>query len=399
MSINDNPEPRTARQAMLDQVFGHDCTERDLFASVSFPGDLKGHFRALIEEGKSIAELEIEVLGQPDKPKSSTSLLSNLIALNLPHYKPFSRGIQALMGDKAHYQKAIGYALANHNDYLKMTDGFFCMPSLDIDHLPPVSELGHLPNYCRNEDGQLRSYQELRTLIHLREDSYVLVLSAIANLDSEAVKALSECMPRHVVFGILRNQMKQCSDATLEAAFGHFFHQRTHVTFMAEMKRLMESTFSTCDDFEQAFWPEASKFSIDKMVADALKQTYSKLPQMVAMLQVFRRRGIDLHPGLVLCEKEEADYFDVLDKLPDLAERQRFIMDVIAKRSKVEDWADREEDLSVLLLDIPLEVLTQHPEADLLLQHLFEGTGDKSIFKLIGDKKYKGRALEMALGL
>jgi hypothetical protein len=193
--------------------------------------------------------------------------------------------------------------------------------------------------------------------------------------------------------------MKQCPGSDLEEAFGHIFAQRTHVTFMAEMKRLMSSNFSTCADFEKAFWSGASSFAIDQMVADAVKPTYSKLPQMVAMLQVFRQRGIDLYPGLMLCEKKEADYFDALNCLPDVAERQRFIMDVIAWRSKLDDWHDREEDLSVLLLDIPLETLMQHQEADLLLQHLYEGTGDKSILKLIADKQYKGRSLEAALGM
>jgi hypothetical protein len=100
----------------------------------------------------------------------------------------------------------------------------------------------------------------------------------------------------------------------------------------------------------------------------------------------------------VLAERGEGRYFDELAEPPDLLIRHTLIMDVIGKRAKLQKTVS-EQDLSALLLDIPLDTLMAHRDSDLLLKHIYKGTHDKQILKLIQDKQFKGQMLGDQLGL
>lgn len=392
MSMTDHSAPaRLAYLSNLAKVFEHGHTKVSVFSANQFPADLLEIFASLVTDSKRIEELEAQFFG-------AVYVKFGDVVAGTSH-KHFVAGIVALLGSKEHYPAALRYIKANCGEYLCRSRGLFNGKKLAVDTLPLVSTLATLPNYCRNEDGSLRGEDGLRGLMMGAEDCFVLVLSAIANRDSRAISVLAECMPPEQVFGILKEQMKQCPGIGLEEAFGHFFEQKTHVVFLAEMKGLMESTSSTRADFEAAFWSGASSYAIDKLVSEAVQLSLKRSPQLRLMLEVFRDRGVDFYPGLVMRQKDESHYLDAASSPPDLLSRQTFVMDVIAGRAKIELAGHRMDDLSVLLLDIPLETIKSHPDADLVLQHMYQGTKDKSVLRHIKDKFIKGRLLEDSLGM
>jgi hypothetical protein len=392
MPMPDNTAPAApAYLSNLAQVFKHGHTKVNVFTADQFPADLLEIFASLVADGTRIKKLEAQFFGD------GYAKFGDVVART--SHKHFVAGIQALLGSKDHYQAALRYIRANCEAYLCRSQGLFNARKLEIDTLPLVSTLvGGLPNFCRNDDGSLRSEADLGGLIMAKTDTFVLVLSAIANRDSPAIEALAECIPPEQVFGILKDQLKNCPGIGLEEAFGHFFEQKTHVVFLAEMKALMASESSSRADFEAAFWPGASTVALDRFVSDALESSISPNPQRAIMLEVFREHGVDLYPGLVLSEKGMAHYLDAVTAPPELSKRQAYIMDVIASRAKI-NGSFHEEDVSALLRDIPVEILKKHPDAQYLFQELYRGTKDKSLLKHIENPRFKGKALEDSLGM
>jgi hypothetical protein len=381
---------RPAYLRELSKIFNHSHPEVSVFSADQFPADLMEVFVAMVTDSRPIKELETLLAGD-----FNATLSDHMACLS---GQPFVAGLVALLGSKDHYTAALSYIKTHSEEYLCLSHGLFNAVLLTVNSLPLVADLHKLPNYCRKEDGTLRSGGDLRGLIMATEDCFVLVLSAISNRDSEALLVLAECMPSEQVFGILKDQMKQCPGIGLEEEFGHFFEQQTHVVFLALMKGLMASTSSSRADFEAAFWPGASSVALDRFVSEAVGEFMSLNPQMAFLLEVFRERGVDLYPGLVLSEKGFAHYLDAVTAPPDLSTRHGFIMDVIAKRAKIQGGF-REDDMSALLRDIPVETIKSHPDADMLFQDLYRGTQDRSILKHIKNTKFKGHALEESLGM
>lgn len=392
----DEAKGRTPYERMIVEAFHHNFTGLSIYSAEHFPAELRDIFLFLVEEDRPIGDLESHCFGGILEEWEFVRFMGQ--GKNRPHYRAFVAGIKSLLGDKDHCHKAMRYIVANFDRYTQMSQGFFDEVTKSIDQLPEACNICRLPNYCRNEDDSLIGKKTLSKLIQTKSDSDVLLLSAIVNLDLEAVRLLADVVSSDRVFGVLRRQMIGSPGIGLEQAFGHFFKERNHVVFLAEMKQLMESSKSSKADFERAFWAGASSQVIDELVSKAVKFDLNRKPQMELMLQVFRANQVDFYPGLLLNEKGQGFYFDALNDMPDLATRQEFIMDVIVKRAKSRKLAS-DQDLSVLLLDIPLEKLQSHKYSDELLKYLYMGTKDTDVLKVIQDKKFRGDMLGDQIGL
>jgi hypothetical protein len=393
---NDQTKGRTPYECMIVEAFHHNFTGLSIYSAEQFPVELRDIFLFLVEEYRSISDLESHCFGGIIEEWEFNRFHDQV--KSRPHHRAFVAGIKSLLGDKDHYHKAIRYIIDNFDRYTQMSKGFFDEVSKSIDQLPDAASICRLPNYCRNEDGSLIGKKTLSKLIPSNSDNDVLLLSAIVNLDSEAVRLLADVFSSDRVFAVLRRQMIGSPGIGLEQAFGHFFKERNHVVFLAEMKQLMESSKSSKADFERAFWAGASSQVIDELVSKAVKLDLDRKPQMELMLQVFRANQVDFYPGVLLSEKGQGFYFDAFNDMPDLATRQEFIMDVIVKRAKSRKLAS-DQDLSVLLLDIPLEKLQSHKYSDELLKYLYMGTKDRDVLKVIQDKKFRGDMLGDQIGL
>jgi hypothetical protein len=236
-------------------------------------------------------------------------------------------------------------------------------------------------------------------------DTKVLLWSAMANMDAEALslltqnKRFSSANTETWLYSHIREQIQVCQNIDLKCAFSHLFKKRTHTIFLAEMKQLMSSPASTYSDFSTAFWPEASRTVIDNLVAEAVKSDTKEKPQMALMLHAFLDYGkVNLYPGLVKSRQGDGPYFDIVDALPDLATQQAYLMDAVVEQSKSQKIVYK-TDLSPLLCNIPLETLAAHKHSDALLKHLYQGTRDRRVLKLINDNQFRGQALEDQLGM
>jgi hypothetical protein len=389
----ENTAPQMSYRDQLVQVFTHDSSEVSVFSADGFPAELLEIFLSLVNEGRSLAEMESDYFEISGHDPSSLLGMTNLMCR--PHMKNFAFGMKAMLAHKDHCCKAIDYVLANTKLYKEGSKGLFDQPNRQLKRIPLVSSFPNLPNYCRAADGSLRSAQAISGMVLSPSDPDVLILSAIVNLDAEAVLLLTKYLESDRVYGILKAQIKDCPGMGLEEAFGHFLAKRTHVIYSAEMSQLMGSEHSTYEDYEKTFWPEASPLATDALVSKALGFSFDSQPSLVQMLNLFRDKGVDLYPGMILVDKGQPAYLDAIAEAPDLFIKQQAFMDFVVSR----DVMGSTQDHSVLLRDIPLDVISAHKSGQDLLKHLYLGTRDVSILPAIEDKKFRGDMLEDAMGM
>jgi hypothetical protein len=391
--ITENTPPHMNYREQLLAVFCHDITEVSVFSAESFPPALLAVFLSLVVEGRSLGEMESDYFEVSEHDPLSLLGMTNQISRH--HLKVFAMGMKALLAHKDHYCKAIDYLTANAKLYKEGSKGLFDQPNRKLKRIPLVSSFPDLPNYCRQADGSLRSAPAISQMVRSPSDSDVLILSAIVNRDSEAVSLLTKCLESDKVYGILKSQLKNCPDMGLEDAFGHILAKRTHVIYSAEMSQLMGSDQSTYEDYEKTFWPEASSIANDTLVSAALGFSFDSAPSKVNMLKMFRDKGVDLYPGMILVNKGQPAYLDAIAEAPDLFIKQQAFMDFVVSR----DAMGSTQDFSVLLRDIPLDRINAHKSGQDLLKHLYLGTRDARILPAIEDKKFRGKMLEDSLGM
>lgn len=377
----------------LIAVFCHDITEVSVFSAGGFPPALLEVFLSLVVEGRSLGEMESDYFEISEHDPLSLLSMTNQISRH--HLKVFAMGMKALLAHKDHYCKAIDYLTVNAKLYKEGSKGLFDQPNRKLKRIPLVSSFPDLPNYCRQADGLLRSAKTISQMVLSPSDSDVLILSAIVNRDSEAVSLLIKCLEPDKVYGILKRQLKECPGIGLEEALGHILATRTHVIYSAEMSQLMGSDHSTYEDYEKTFWPEASSMANDTLVSKALEFSFDSAPSLVNMLLLFKDKGVDLYPGMILENKGQPAYFDVVAEAPNLFIKQQAFMDFVAVRGVMGST----QDFSVLLRDIPIEMINAHKSGQELLKHLYLGTRDASILPAIEDKKFRGEMLEDSLGM
>lgn len=393
MTAEISPAQKPYRERLM-KAFWHTCNQVSVFSAEEFPPELLEIFVSLVEEGRSLAEMESDYFEISGHDPLSFMGMAN--QLSRPHMKNFAFGMKALLANKDHYCKAIDYVMANLKVYAQVSKGVFDEPNRKLKRMPLVSSFPDLPNFCRQADGSLRSQEAISELTRFSQaDPDVLILSAIVNRDSDAVTLLTKCLDSEKVYGILKGQILKCPGFGLDEALGHLLAKRTHVTYGAEMKQLMTSDFSTYEDYEKTFWPEASPFAIDTLVSNGFAVCFEREPSRERMLQLFKDKGVDLYPGMILASKGQPAYFDVLTDPPELSVKQQDIMDFVMSRAAMES----EQDLSILLKDIPLEVISAHKRGQDLLKHLFLGTRDKRTLPFIEDRKFHGKMLEESLGM
>jgi hypothetical protein len=388
-----SPAQKPYRERLM-KAFWHTHTEVSVFSAEEFPPELLEIFVSLVEEGRPLAEMESDYFEISGHDPLSFMGMAN--QLSRPHLKSFVLGIKALLAHKQHCCKAIDYVMANIKLYAEVSKGVFDEPNRKLKRMPLVSSFPDLPNFCRQADGSLRSQEAISELTRFSlADPDVLILSAIVNLDSDAVTLLTKCLESEKVYGILKGQIQKCPDFGLDEALGHFLAKRTHVIYGAEMKQLMTSDHSTYEDYEKTFWPEASPFAIDTLVSNGFAVCFEREPSRERMLQLFKDKGVDLYPGMILASKGQPAYFDVLTDPPELSDKQQVIMDFVMSRAAMES----EQDLSIMLKDIALEVIRDHKRGQDLLKHLYKGTRHKDVLKMIEDKQFRGQMLDDELGL
>jgi hypothetical protein len=397
------PASRTTEELMILEAFEHPHKVQDVFSVFDFPHGVRETFLALIEQGRSLYDLECEYLAIRGDDYPSVRSDSDITkGWTKTRYRAFSAGLKSLLGTPEYSALAVDYILNNLRSHRSMTQGTFDGGDKGkFEHLMTLSKEFPVANLCRDGDDKVRDAKVIDKLVYSRSDSYALLMSAIANRDSESITMLmsSQQFGRDLshadVLGVLRAQIKAHPGRGLEAAFGHFLDKKNNAMFIASMKSLCEQETSTKADFQRAFWLGADPFVIHQQVAEAVKFSYNRNPHLTFLLEVFRESGVDLYPGLILRSEGIGAYFDSFNDGKDLAHRNEYVMAFVARRI-----ADKQrQDLSALLIDIPLEALKAHPESEVLLKHLYLGTQDKFVLQAIEDKKFKGEMLEGALGL
>lgn len=394
---------RTDEEMMIIEAFEHPHKVKDVFTVHEFPQKARDTFLALVEQGRSLYDLEREYLAIRGEDHPYVTRDSDITkGWSKKRYVAFAAGLKSLLGTPMHTALAIDYILNNLRSHRTMTQGTFDGgEKSQFEHLMTLSDQHPVANLCRDKDGKVRDSKVIDKLVYTRSDSYALLMSAIVNKDPDSVTMLLSSkqflrdLSHAQVLSVLRAQIKAHPGRGLEAAFGCFLDKKNNAMFIANMNSLREQTDSTKADFQQAFWLGADLFVIHQQVAEAVEFSYNENPHLSFLLEVFRENGVDLYPGLILMEEGVGAYFDSFSDGKDLAHRNEYVMAFVAKR--ITD--KHRQDLSALLVDIPLEALKAHPQADALLKHLYSGTKEKAVLHAIEDKKFRGEVLEGALGL
>lgn len=397
-----NPTVHTAEELMIIEAFEHPHKVPDVFTVYEFPQSVRETFLALVEQGRSLYDLERHYLAIRGVDHPSVVSDSDITkGWSKTRYVAFAAGMKSLLGMPEHSALAVDYILNNLRNYQAMTQGTFDGVQSTFENIMSMMDICPVANLCRDRDGNVRYTKAINSLINAKSDSYALLMSAIANSDSESIKKLISCqqfsrdLSHADVLSILRAQIRAYPQRGLEEAFGHFLDQKNNAMFIANMKSLRSSTASTKEEFQRTFWLGADRFVLHQQVAEGLGFSYDLKPQLSLLLEVFRENGVDLYPGLILQAEGVGAYFDSFSDPLDLETRYSYMMTFVSDRI----YSKHRQDLSALLIDIPIETLKAHSQADTLLKHLYLGTRDKAVLNAIEDKQFRGEMLEDSLGL
>jgi hypothetical protein len=402
MSIH-TPVQHTAEELMIIEAFEHPHKVKDVFTVHEFPQSVRETFLNLVEQGRSLLDLENDYLALRGRDYPSVVSDSDITkGWTKARYVAFVAGMKSLLGTPEHSALAVDYLLNNLRNFRAMTkDGTFDGGKDTFELIMSVSDSHPVPNLCRDQEDKIRDEKVINSLIYSKSDCYAFLMSAIANRDSESVKRLIDChqfsrdLSHANVLGVVRDQIKAYPGRGLEAAFGHFLDQKNNAMFIANMKSLCSSTTSTKQDFLRSFWLGADRFVIHQQVAEAVRFSHDRNPQLSILLEVLRENNVDLLPGLIIQAEGIGAYFDSFNEPRDLEAGHKYIIEFVSDRI----IRKHRQDLSVLLVDIPIETLKVHPLAEMLLKHLYLGTRDKAVLNAIEDKQFRGEMLEDSMGL
>jgi hypothetical protein len=397
----ENAKKYTQYERMLIEAFEHPYRVPNVFAFIEIPLAIRDIYRAFFSTGIPIRELEDQYLALRSEVLPGSAEEQG----RRDRHKAFQSGLTALLGCPEHSALAMDYLLENRRAYVEIF-GFSFFDATDkagekFQWLVKSSVSHPVPNLLRDQHGRCREAALIDSLIYQQSDAYALLMSAVTNADAESVSLLQRCQQfnRYIsksdLLGVLTFQVKEFPDHGLKAAFRHYFDHKDNATFLARMNALCSSTEATKAEFRDAFWPGAVQYAIDQVVSNGLRFSYDCKPQIGYMLDVFKEQGVDFYPAVILHEEGYGVYFDATLKDFDLAARQDHLMGFVSKRLSGKAGSD----FSAMLVDIPWERLQAHRDADVLLKHLYQGTQDRNVLKLIEDKQFRGKTLEDQLGM
>lgn len=403
MAGNNQEIQYSVDEELLFGVFDYDFGGSGIFPSIFNPNvsqENKNAVLKVVAMGIPLAELD-DQYQKLRQLKDPLPLSEQKLSRSSKRYKSVTSVLQCLMGMPEHQHEVLSYVLANRAHYRKISQGMFGGHYNKFDSLLRKDPLSSFSNLCRDEKGKVLSPEAMDKLILTESDAHALLMSAVGNYDRAAIielmkgKIYGSFINRADTLSKVANQIRLFPDWGLQDALGPLLEQKTNALFMADMNRLYSTAGSTLDHFRAAFWPQASRSAVDKLVADALSSMQPNLERLGFLLQVCAENGVDFYPGIVQSTSGFGAYLDIDSESLSPADRNQEVMGYYLK--KTQSWSTPNV-LGSLLIGIPPKEIAAHPSSTRMLNDLYQLTKDKSLLTL-GDKKFNGMALEGDLGL
>jgi hypothetical protein len=332
---------------------------------------------------------------------------------NADHIRCFAGVMQCLLGTPEHKDEVMAYLRNDLSGWRTLSFGFLggrtmhgviggdpskhrasCAFSSLLKDRPGEA----IANLCRDQDGTVLSPQVFDQLLFIESDAHGFLMSAIANRDKEAIEGLL-CSATYLRFISREHTLMTVGDRInahpedLKESLGPLLRVRNHETVMTELKRMIDSRGGTTEQLTEVLWPDMSPMAVSHLVAYAINSKMSA-DSASCFLLACRKIGFDLYLGTIEARRGFGAALDALgstepgDKSAKLLENYLWLAGDETKEAQ----------LAPLLLDVSPEILAAHPQASTLLLHRYRITGEQSLLAL-GDRTFRGKALEEGLGL
>lgn len=370
---------------------------------------------AVIEAGLPMVSLLDDYVALAGKTNSMIKARAAFQSRNAEHIRCFSGVVQCLLGLPEYKDVVMAYLRNDLAGWRLMSFGFLggsgmhgvvggdpakhrasCVFSSLLDGSPddPIS------NLCRDQNGLVLSPEIFDQILLLESDAHGFLMSAIANLDREAVEGLL-CSGVYLRFISREHTLMRVGDNikghpewNLEESLGPLLAVKNHETAMTELKRMIDEKGAKVPQFLEMFWPEISPMAISHLVAYAIK-SMRDVDSAKNFLMSCVQGGFDLSLGILEARSGFGAALDALGRNNAQAENQMSSVEsylwFIAGGAKMIQ-------LAPILTSVPAEILASHAKAHDLLLDRYELTGEKELLAL-GGRKFRGKALEIDMGL
>jgi hypothetical protein len=369
---------------------------------------------AVIEAGHDMGRLLDTYVALAGQTNQYIKERAGLRSRNAEHIRCFTGVVQCLLGMPQYKDVVMAYLRNDLAGWRTLSQGFLggggmhgvvggdpskhrasCTFSSLLNRTPTAS----IANLCRDEHGLVLSPQVFDQLLFIESDAHGFLMSAIANRDKEAIEGLLcsgvylRFISREHTLMIVGNMINAHPEWELHEPLAPLILVRNHETAMTELKRMIDAKGITINQFAEMLWPEMSPMAVSHLVAYAIQSKASGDCASHFLLACLKM-GFDLHLGTV---EAKSGFGAALDALGNIG-RQDKSAELLESFLWFTGGGAKEDQLAPLLIAVSPETLATHPRASTLLMHRYRLTGEKSLLAM-GDRTFRGKALEDAIGL
>jgi hypothetical protein len=395
---------RSADEQMLINAF--ECIFDDvggypfIFSPASLNPENKQGLLALIGSGEPLhhaLDRYVRMEGA-DSPKF---LNEKTLGKQRPRFQMVSGGLQCLMGMPEYKDRVLSFIMNDYDCYTRISKGMFGHNYSNFSSVFLKHPNTPISNFCRDKAGSLLSMDSLDRLILSVHDANAMLVSAVANRDLAGVLHLTDSLNfsihlnRTDTLARVAGYIRQYPKWDLEPALGALVKENSNSLFMADVQNLLGKSGSTKDEFHDAFWPGAHPSAINQLIIRVLGDDRADVDSASSCLQVFAENGVDFYMACLHVRSGVGAMLDAESEPVDQGARNRFVMQTYLNYSSN---GSRPKAFGALLINLPLEMLADHPQSERLLLERYRITQDKTILSY-GSQAMRGRVLQDELGM